>query len=172
MSIEKSCAFSGHRPHKLHFGYDEKHRDCMQLKLLLSLAINDMQRRGVMRFYTGMAEGVDLWAASYVLLLKAHFPALSLIAVIPHEGQEARFSADNRKLYQEVRAQCDEIVVLNPRYIAGCMQMRNQYMVDRSAHLIAVYNGRGGGTAQTIEYARSKNRHIHIIDPKNPSLPV
>ncbi|MDY5774050.1 MAG: hypothetical protein SPK32_11530, partial [Bacteroidaceae bacterium] len=38
-------------------------------------------------------------------------------------------------------------------YSRGCFQIRNEWMVDRSARVIAVYNGEAGGTRNTIAYA-------------------
>ena len=42
-------------------------------------------------------------------------------------------------------------------YSKACFQIRNEWMVDRSARVIAVYNGEPGGTRNTIEYAE-KNK--------------
>lgn len=46
------------------------------------------------------------------------------------------------------------------------MQLRNQYMVDASAVLIAVYDGQSGGTKNTVDYARGRGRKIIEIRPK------
>ena len=41
---------------------------------------------------------------------------------------------------------------------------RNRYMVDRSAHIIAVYDGvPKGGTAQTLAYALRRGLTTHIL---------
>ena len=42
---------------------------------------------------------------------------------------------------------------------------RNRYMVDHSAHMVAVYGGGGGGTKYTLDYARRENLCISITDP-------
>ena len=39
-------------------------------------------------------------------------------------------------------------------------------MIDHSDLLIAVYNGRPGGTAQTVNYAKQTGREIVYIAPK------
>ena len=42
---------------------------------------------------------------------------------------------------------------------------RNRYMVDRSARLLAVYDGEPkGGTAQTLAYALRKGLHVTILE--------
>ena len=50
------------------------------------------------------------------------------------------------------------------------MQLRNQYMVDNSNIVLAVWNGSSGGTANCVRYARSKNKEIIIINPDNIKL--
>jgi uncharacterized phage-like protein YoqJ len=48
------------------------------------------------------------------------------------------------------------------------MRERNEYMVDNSAHLIAVCNGSKGGTQETLRYAKQKGLRIVTIDPRTP----
>ena len=51
-------------------------------------------------------------------------------------------------------------------YTSDCMQKRNQYMVDNSDILIAVWDKRiKGGTAKTFEYAQKTNKPVIIINP-------
>jgi predicted Rossmann fold nucleotide-binding protein DprA/Smf involved in DNA uptake len=49
-------------------------------------------------------------------------------------------------------------------YDRGCMQRRNRYMVDRSARLIAAYDGLLGGTMYTIHYAMRRGVDVVIVD--------
>lgn len=49
-----------------------------------------------------------------------------------------------------------------PRYSKASYQIRNEWMVDRSARVIAIYNGEPGGTRNTIEYANTKNVAVVI----------
>ena len=50
--------------------------------------------------------------------------------------------------------QADLVRFICPGYSEDCFQRRNQWMVDHSARVIAVYNGQPSGTRNTIEYAR------------------
>ena len=92
MNINKNttCCFTGHRPQKLSWGYDEDHADCLKLKAILKEQIEGMIKIGVSTFITGMALGTDIWAAEIVLELKKTHSDIQLIAAIPHEGQERR----------------------------------------------------------------------------------
>lgn len=60
---DNSCCFAGHRPEKLPWGHNEESEGCILLKLKLMVQIEEMRRRGVTTFYTGMAQGVDIFAA-------------------------------------------------------------------------------------------------------------
>jgi len=43
----------------------------------------------------------------------------------------------------------------------------NEWMVDNSSILIAIYDGsKNGGTFNCIEYAKNKGKEIIVIDPK------
>jgi uncharacterized phage-like protein YoqJ len=46
------------------------------------------------------------------------------------------------------------------------MHLRNEFMVDRSSRLIAVYDGESaGGTRYTLQYAMKKGLECIAIDP-------
>ncbi len=47
------------------------------------------------------------------------------------------------------------------------MDKRNKWMVDNCDLLIAVWNGTSGGTANCVNYAKSINKQIIIINPNS-----
>lgn len=163
---EKRCAFTGHRPRKFPWGYNEADVRCVALKETLATEIANLVDAGYTDFLSGMAEGADTWAALAVLALKKENPALKLHCILPCEGQADGWSVSARKLYFSILEQADEVVYVNREYHNGCMLERNRYLVDHAACLLAVYNGEWrGGTAMTVRYARKLNRVVHIIDP-------
>lgn len=168
MKDMKSCCFTGHRPTKLPWGYDEENAACAKLKDELSLWITKLIEFGVNRFYTGMAMGTDIWAAEIVLAMKKKYPNknINLITVIPYEGQTNNWSDDWKKRYADILNQADEKVLLQKHYTRGCLHARNRYMVDNSSFIIAVFNGEEGGTKYTIDYARKQGLRIKILDPR------
>ena len=48
-------------------------------------------------------------------------------------------------------------------YHRGCFQVRNEWMVDHSALLIAAYTGEKGGTKNTVDYAARKGVQIIFV---------
>lgn len=164
--IERCCAFTGHRPRKFPWGYNEADARCIALKEPLSKEIAKLVETGYTDFLSGMAEGTDVWAAMAVLALKKENPALKLHCVLPCEGQADGWSASPRERYFSILGQADEVVYVSREYREGCMLERNRYLVDHANCLLAVYNGEWrGGTAMTVRYARKLNRAVHIIDP-------
>jgi len=45
------------------------------------------------------------------------------------------------------------------------MQKRNEWMVDNSDAVIAVWDGTPGATATAVDYARKLGRSVLVIDP-------
>lgn len=161
-----ACAFTGHRPMKFSFGYDEEDERCIRLKLVMAQQIASLIESHVSLFYTGMAQGVDQWGAEIVLDMKRQYPHVRLIAVLPCETQANKWSVEQRERYFNTLPECDEVIMLNAHYTPECMLERNRYLVDHADYLIAVYDGGGkGGTAYTVRYAREKKKEIIVIQP-------
>ncbi len=163
---EVSCCFSGHRPDKLAFGYDESHPDCIAMKQGLFDCIGSLISQGFSTFYGGMAQGSDIYCAEAVLVHRKNHPGIRFVAVAPYLGQEKRWSTEYQHRYQSILEQADEALVLNQRYHRGCMMQRNRYMVDRSNLLVAIYSGESGGTKRTLQYAVAKGLTILWFNPQ------
>ena len=164
--INRCCAFTGHRPAKLPWKYDEKDRRCIELKNVLAKQITKLVSSGVTDFFTGMALGTDTWAAIAVLDLRERDPAIRLHCVLPCEGQEVKWTTPARERYQYILGEADSVEYVSRVYHKNCMLERNQRLVDSAAFLLAVYNGeRRGGTAATVRYAQRVGREITVIDP-------
>ena len=139
--IERCCAFTGHRPRKFPWGYNEADARCVALKETLAKEIAKLVNAGYTDFFSGMAEGTDTWAALAVLALKKENPALKLHCVLPCEGQMDGWSASARELYISILGRADEVVYVSREYSKNCMLKRNRYLVDHTSCLLAVYNG-------------------------------
>ena len=162
----KSCAFTGHRPARFSFGYNEKDEKCLKIKALMSERVRALIAGGVTDFYSGMALGVDQWAAEIVLEMKKTNPNFRLIAVRPCETQADSWSVEQRERHFNTLALCDDVVTLQARYTRSCMFERNRYLIDHAGYLLAVYDGGSdGGTAYSVNYAKQQGRKIIVIHP-------
>ena len=141
------CCFTGHRPERLGMLESEV---ILGLKKEIRTAVAD----GFQTFISGMARGVDLWAAEIVLALRDEGAAVRLICASPYRGFESRWSREWQERYCRVMERADLVRFICPRYSGDCFQRRNQWMVDHSARVIAVCNGQPSGTQNTIDYAR------------------
>ena len=164
MERETTCCFTGHRPDKLPWGSNELEDRCLKLKERLQEAVEEAYQEGMRHFICGMARGTDLYFAEAVLQLRQAYPDVTLEAARPCESQANAWPEAERMRYQKILDQCDYETLVQHHYDRGCMQRRNRYMVDRSAFVVAVYNGEPkGGTAQTLAYALRKGVRTNIL---------
>lgn len=147
--------FSGHRPEKL---LQPESVVKENLEREIKQAVTD----GLNVFISGMARGVDIWAAEIVLKLRKKDPSIKLICASPFDGFEKSWNADWQKRYTTIMKEADLVRFICPGYSRPCFQIRNEWMVDHSARVIAVFNGEKGGTKNTIDYA--KRNGVEIAD--------
>lgn len=164
--MNTACAFTGHRPKKLPWKYNETDSQCIALKAELAKQISTLAETGVTDFFSGMAEGTDCYCAQIVLDLRRKNPALNLHCVLPCEGQADKWSDSAREQYQRILMQADFVDYVSRKYHDNCMLERNRRLVEQAGILLAVYNGEWrGGTAATIRYARKMCREIIVVHP-------
>ena len=124
-----------------------------------------IENEGVTHFITGMALGVDMYAAEIVLDLKSKYPHITLESAIPCETQAIKWSVASRERYYNIAAKCDKETMLQREYTPDCMDKRNRYMVDHADYILAVWNGCPSGTGNTVRYAHKKGKTIIVINP-------
>jgi len=143
----------------MHFDMDVSFMGEVLKERLLS-AIKDAADADFTNFYSGMAIGFDILAAEAVLREKQAGAKISLVAVVPFNGQDSKWSAKWRKRHNAILEAADKVIVLRPAYARTIYYERNRYLVDNSARLIGFYNGKSGGTAYTFDYAKDQETQI------------
>ncbi len=157
-------SFTGYRPEKLPF-FGEDDPLCVDLKERLSDKIGKLIADGADEFYTGMALGVDTWAAEAVLEHKRLHPEIKLIAVVPCPEQAKKWSAADKERYRFILGNCDKIMTISRSYTKECMLKRNRALVELCDVLVAVFDGKNGGTQYTVNLAKSKGKNVLLIPP-------
>lgn len=157
MNIEKSCCFTGHRPEKLKADEETIRKD-------LKTAIENAIENGYTTFITGMAPGVDTWAAQEVIEQKEKNESIKLVCAVPFEGVESKRTDQEKTDFKAIISNADEVEYICPHYTRWCFQARDRWMVDRASLVIAVYNGTAGGTKITVDYAEKKKRDIVYLN--------
>ncbi|HHV50172.1 MAG TPA: SLOG family protein [Candidatus Avimonas sp.] len=163
---EITCCISGHRPEKLPFGWRDE-AAYSKLKNAIRLEIIKAAESGYRNFISGMALGVDTWAAEEVVNLREQGFDVRLIAALPCPEQDSRWPKDARERFKNLLAKADGVYVISDRYTPFCMGARNLWMVEHSSLLIAVFNGRQSGTYNTIFHAECFGLNIVVINPDN-----
>jgi len=159
---EKACCFSGYRPEKLPWRNDERDPRCTDLKEQVNDTLFRLYESGMRHFLCGMARGSDMYFCEAVIRLRRFCRDITLEAAIPCEDQAAKWGEPERQRYFDLVAQCDFETYVSRKYTRDCMPKRNRFMVDNASVLVAVYDGKFGGTMHTIEYAA--RRGVHIIE--------
>jgi uncharacterized phage-like protein YoqJ len=163
----RKCCFTGYRPSKFPFSLDREDKDYKKFENSLIDGIMSLARDNCRVFYSGMAMGFDIIAAEIVLMLKDTYETpLKLICVLPFENQSEAYTSYWRKRYEKILRRADEVIVLDKDYSQGCYQKRNVYMVDNSDYVLTWYDGKFGGTRNTLDYAAEKGRYIFNVNGK------
>lgn len=149
--------FTGHRPEKLTRSEVAIRKD---LEIQICQAVAD----GLNIFITGMARGVDIWAAQTVLMLRNEGWDAKLICACPYDGFERGWSQEWQIQYKEILVSADFVKYICEGYSRSCFQVRNKWMVNHAARVIAVFNGEKSGTKNTIDYAAKVGVPIVRID--------
>ena len=160
-----TCCFTGYRPNKLPWKYDEEDVRCISLKAKLYDAVEALYEAGIRHFICGMATGSDSFFCAEVLKLRDQHTDVTVEAALPCENQAAMWPHRQQKIHLNLVTQCDEKTVVSKEYTRDCMIKRNRYMVDNSSVLVAVYDGKPGGTMQTYNYARRCGLEIITLAP-------
>ena len=158
------CCVTGHRPKGFPFVREETDLIFTIYTGILYHEIENLINEGYTHFITGMAEGADMDFAKAVIDLRFKFNNISLEAALPYPLSVPKRKTPQSEERGGILLECDSKHMVSPYYHRGCMQKRNQYMVDKSDMVLAIWNGKNeGGTWNTIKYAQSVNKPIKYI---------
>lgn len=164
-SICKTCAFTGYRPSKMPWGYDETDARCVEFRFRLREALEYLIGKGDTDFMSGGALGFDQMAARIVLSLREKYPWIRLIMVIPFDGQADKWSQEQREHWLGIIEASDKVIHISHAYDKGVFFRRNHYLVENANLLLAAYDGQPGGTAGTVAYAKRHGVRVVRIPP-------
>lgn len=149
---ERTCCFTGHR--KLPTEKIEAIIKC------LNDEVEKLIDRGVTNFISGGALGFDQIAASLIIAKKEMGHKIRLIFALPCGNQDALWTDAQKGLYHGLLGDADEIVYVSEVYSRGCMEKRNQYMVEHSGYCICALLHSESGTGQTVRYAQQRGLRV------------
>lgn len=144
------------------------------LNLVRAHALNGSELgKNTTNYISGMAIGADQLFAAAVVALQDEFLAgginhtVNLIAAVPFEGQESKWPKRSQEIYHVLLARAAHVeYVCPPGYAAWKMQWRNEWMVNNSNIVLAVWDGKqSGGTYNCITYARQCGKSLFGLNP-------
>ena len=151
----QTCCFTGHRKIPL----DQLESVTQRLRDAVIASIKD----GYLYFGAGGALGFDTLAAHTVLDLKKDYPQIKLILVLPCKTQARGWKQEDIEEYNRIMKAADKVVYTSQDYYNGCMHKRNRHLVDNSSLCICYLNSNTGGTAYTVDYAKSVGCRVSNI---------
>jgi hypothetical protein len=140
-------AWTGHRPELFLHPNDAQAR--------LTTESLRLQREGADRFLVGGQRGVDTWAADAAIA-----QAIPFVVVLPLTLDEFTrdWTSPERVHLEQTLARANEL------RIAGGYSERNRQLATSADLVVAVWTRtRGGGTAQTIDFARTAGTPIREL---------
>ncbi len=154
---------TGHRPQKLFTSDPFSYLNLVKLTKFLEKELEQIKPTIVI---SGLALGFDTALAKAALSQN-----ILLISAIPFEGQENKWGQEAKDTYEEILERSQQVVYVdkaeryNPKrvegYAAWKLHKRNEYMVDFSHAVLALFDGSNdGGTASCLRYAKNKNKEI------------
>ncbi len=158
----KVLGITGHRPKKL-YGYDDSHPGNLFIINAMGKFFEEYRPDKVI---TGMALGTDTWAAQWCIKMGIPF-----LAAIPTENQDIMWPLASQEKYKFLLTKAAETVLITPEIqgisisLPEAMQKRNEYMVDNSDSMLAIFGGSPSGTKNCLKYAKEKGKRIDIINP-------
>ena len=157
----KICV-TGHRPGKL-YGYNLSDHRWQKLKEQFKQILKE---NNCDEAITGMALGVDTVFAIAVLELKKEGYDIKLHCAIPCRNHSCKWYTLDRKRYDVILSVADIIkLVSDEEYKPWLMQKRNEYMVNLSDKISAVWNYTKTATKNCIKYATKIGKEIIGIEP-------
>ncbi|MBE6719036.1 MAG: DUF1273 domain-containing protein [Ruminococcaceae bacterium] len=152
---EQTCCFTGHR-------LIAKSEIPIVRKRLRNTVI-ELINKGVIYYGAGGALGFDTIAAQTILDLKAEYPQIKLILVLPCINQTAKWKQSDVDMYEYIKSKCDKYVYTSKEYYDECMKKRNRHLVDNSAYCICYLTHNRGGTYYTYNYAKENGLQIFNV---------
>ena len=180
-----TISFTGHRPNnKFLGGYNINSPRNLKIANLMRKEIlniiEDNPQEHHFHFISGMALGIDTIAFKIADMLKEKSTKyiITTECAVPFRNQACKWSQDSQNDYDKMLLLSDKITLVDTLdeykikdykekvYYPAKMQKRNEYMVDKSDYIVAVWDGsKKGGTYNAVKYAEKQKIKIVRIDP-------
>ena len=156
---KKTVCFTGHR---------QMGEPISEVEHRLTEIVRHLIQNGYLYFGAGGARGFDALASEVVLKLKAEYPQIHLILVLPFDEQyrhERDWTPAEITQYHTLKVRASKVVVLAAGYTPGVYYHRNRHLVNHSSICVAYLTRANSGTGDTVSYAKSRGLEVVNIAP-------
>lgn len=162
-----NVCFTGHRPKD--FGGWNAPAPQHVLDWLEEKIDNLIKLKGNVNFISGAAQGIDQWAAEIVLRKKEENKNVRLTMAMPYNDFGDNWPTTAKMHLNSINNKADKVVYVHKGSYTDSylLQMRNEWMVNHSQLVLAVWNGSLGGTRNCVMYALKENVPIIRYDFPN-----
>lgn len=168
MNTPKSCAILGHNPMRFSWGFDEEAEECHALKLELAQQIMVLRQQGVTHFSVACDNGVGLYAAEIINVLRNNDSELMLFCITPYEEQATKWTPALRERYFDILIKCTYMTAVSRHKQPGAQLEAYRTVIRQSDIVLAVYDpasARGDDTDKAISYAQELGKPMLMIHP-------
>lgn len=158
---------TGHRNQRLNLPEDENDSAWKPIKYWLISELSKLtnicrERNEPLELYCGMASGSDIvFALAGEAFRPPYIHNVKLHCVLPCKDYNS-----THKYFDYIKSKSDEWVELADKFYKGCDNVRDQYIVDHSDIIFAIWDGnKSGGVWSTIRKAQKAGKKI-IYCPK------
>ena len=124
------------------------------IKVIVQEKIWELYQKGYERFYVNCDYGTPMWAAEFILSLKAG-NQIELHIMTPYEEQTTDWTEELRNRYFAIHEKADSVTLANTKYDPFCYFDTDEKMIDQS-DLLLIFGGEKGAPLAE-EYAKKKN---------------
>lgn len=149
---DKTVSFTGYRLSQLYKTKDDP-KILSSIADTLILTIEELFKAGYTTFLSGMTEGFGLMAAETVLNFRDTGNPIELWGVSPYIGQEAGYSAADKKRYARLFKKADVHIATSYEYHKYAYQDHTDYLVDNASQIVCYYDGQNGTVKHTVTQA-------------------
>ena len=152
----KSCAIFGHQIDRLNAS--EKRLRTILYCEILTANMNEFEV-----FITGLDRGVDMMAANEVLSLREKASEVKLICAVPYEGFERTWPERDRREYERIISEADEVIYMGEEYVPGCYQECRRWRLEHASRIIDIRDGSAEGLSGKVLYTWDDDTDMYAI---------
>ncbi|MFX3622775.1 MAG: DUF1273 domain-containing protein [Ectobacillus sp.] len=151
-------AVTGYKPFELGI-FSAEHPGIRYIKKALHRVLYSFVEEGLEWMIISGQLGVELWAAEVFFEMQQQFPHIKLGVFTPFLEQEEKWNDSNKEYYEFILSQADHIDSITKKKYESPQQfqLKNQFFVDKSDALLAVYDEEKEGSPKfLVEIAKKR----------------